>query len=63
MEPGRGKVTQERAMTAIVGSYPKPKYTFRRSGRALLEKVGMTFHELEAEIGPGSLRRDWTGAR
>jgi len=51
MEPGRGRITQERVMTAIVGSYPKPKYIFRSSGRALLDKVGMAFYELEDEIG------------
>lgn len=46
-----GKLTQERVLTAIVGSYPKPKYVFRRSSRELLVSVGMIFHELEDEIG------------
>ena len=52
-----GKISQERVMTAIVGSYPKPKYIFRRSGRVLLDKVGMTFHELEEEIGAQEFKK------
>ena len=52
-----GKISQERVMTAIVGSYPKPKYIFRRSGRALLDTVGMTFRELEEEIGTQEFKK------
>ena len=57
MEPRNGKATQDRVMTAIVGSYPKPKYIFRRSGRELLDKVGMTFYELEDEIGTPEFKK------
>lgn len=52
-----GKISQERVMAAIVGSYPKPKYIFRRSGRALLDTVGMTFRELEEEIGTQEFKK------
>ncbi|MFQ5854153.1 MAG: hypothetical protein ACE5LU_00710 [Anaerolineae bacterium] len=38
-------------MTAIVGSYPKPKYLFPGSGRELLDAVGMSFYDLEKKIG------------
>ncbi len=57
MEQTNGKVNPERVMTAIVGSYPKPKYIFRRSGRALLDKVGMTFRDLEEEIGAQEFKK------
>jgi 5-methyltetrahydropteroyltriglutamate--homocysteine methyltransferase len=52
MENQRGKIKQDRLMTAIVGSYPKPKYIFKGSGRALLDAVGFTFYDLEQRIGP-----------
>jgi 5-methyltetrahydropteroyltriglutamate--homocysteine methyltransferase len=38
-------------MTAIVGSYPKPDHLFPRTGRELLDEMGMTFFELEQQIG------------
>ena len=52
-----GKITQERVMTAVVGSYPKPKYIFRPNSRELLVKVGMTFYELEEEIGTQEFKK------
>ena len=45
------KFKQDRMMTAIVGSYPKPKNVFDRSGRDLLNEDGHTFYELEKLIG------------
>jgi 5-methyltetrahydropteroyltriglutamate--homocysteine methyltransferase len=51
MQKANGKITQDRIMTAIVGSYPKPGYLLRSSGRALLDTVGMMFYDLETEIG------------
>lgn len=45
------KIKQDRVLTAIVGSYPKPKFIFEDSGRALLDSVGMSFYNLEKEIG------------
>lgn len=46
-----GKIKQNRVMTAIVGSYPKPKYLFKNSGRDLLDKAGISFYDLEKKIG------------
>ena len=45
-EPRQGRV-----MTAIVGSYPKPDHLFPRTGRELLDEMGMTFYELKQQIG------------
>jgi 5-methyltetrahydropteroyltriglutamate--homocysteine methyltransferase len=47
----KGKIVRDRLMTAIVGSYPKPSYLFARSGRELLDEMGMTLYGLEEEIG------------
>ena len=52
-----GKISQERVMTAVVGSYPKPRYVFRDGGRTLLDTVGVTFHELEDETGTREFNR------
>lgn len=38
-------------MTAIVGSYPKPKYIYGKSGRELLDNLGMSFDDLEKRVG------------
>ncbi len=38
-------------MTAAVGSYPKPKYLFPKSGRELLDTCGMNFFDLRERIG------------
>lgn len=56
MEKQTGKIKQDRVMTAIVGSYPKPKYLFPGSGRELLDNVGMSFYDLEKEIGSREFR-------
>ena len=34
-----------------MGSYPKPKDVFQGSGRELLDKVGLNFYDLSAEVG------------
>ena len=52
-----GKIRQDRVMTAIVGSYPKPRYVFRGSGRKLLDAVGMNFYERERETEPADWKR------
>ena len=41
------KFKQKNVLTAIVGSYPKPHYVFRKSGRKLLDSVGLEFYEAE----------------
>jgi len=50
MKEQMGKV-QDRVMTAIVGSYPKPAFLFPGSGRDLLDQMGMTLHDLEKGLG------------
>ena len=52
-----GKIVQDRVMTAIVGSYPKPKDIFARSGRELLNEDGHTFYDLERIIGANEFKR------
>jgi 5-methyltetrahydropteroyltriglutamate--homocysteine methyltransferase len=46
-----GKIPQDRVMTAIVGSYPKPDDLFPGSGRELLDAVGLSFYDLEKQVG------------
>ncbi len=41
------KLKQNKILTAIVGSYPKPKYVFKKSGRKLLDSVGLDFYAAE----------------
>lgn len=43
MAKTNGKINQDRVLTAIVGSYPKPKYLWAKSGRQLLDDLGMSF--------------------
>ena len=38
-------------MTAIVGSYPKPEDLFPGSGRELLDAVGLSFYDMEEQVG------------
>ena len=47
----KGKIERDRVLTAIVGSYPKPRYLSPDSGRALLGAMGMTFYDLAAQVG------------
>ncbi|MEE8358577.1 MAG: cobalamin-independent methionine synthase II family protein [Candidatus Hydrothermarchaeales archaeon] len=51
------KIQQDKVMTAIVGSYPKPKDIFFGRGRELLDKVGMNFYDLEKEIGKKEFKK------
>ncbi len=39
------EIKQNRILTAIVGSYPKPKYIYPKSGRQLLDNLGFSFNE------------------
>ena len=50
------KIPQGRVMTAIVGSYPKPDDLFPGSGRELLDAVGLSFHDLEEQVGKWEFR-------
>lgn len=38
-------------LTAIVGSYPKPRYVYPRHGRALLDSFGFAFDRRRDELG------------
>ncbi|KKQ77626.1 MAG: 5-methyltetrahydropteroyltriglutamate-homocysteine methyltransferase, nonfunctional [Candidatus Daviesbacteria bacterium GW2011_GWF2_38_6] len=38
------KIKQDKILTAIVGSYPKPKYIYAKSGRKLLDNLGFSFN-------------------
>lgn len=53
----KGKIKQDRVLTAIVGSYPKPKFIYSDSGRVLLDSVGMSFYELEKKIGKEKFKK------
>jgi 5-methyltetrahydropteroyltriglutamate--homocysteine methyltransferase len=57
MKEQTAKFKQDRVMTAIVGSYPKPKSIFNRSGRELLNEDGHTFYELEEIIGAQEFKK------
>jgi 5-methyltetrahydropteroyltriglutamate--homocysteine methyltransferase len=50
--PNPGKV-----LTAIVGSYPKPRYVYARNGRSLLDSFGFAFDRRRQEIGPVEFSR------
>lgn len=51
------KIKQHGVLTAIVGSYPKPKYIYGKSGRSLLDSVGMDFYKLESQIGSNKFKK------
>lgn len=46
-----GKIKQDRILTAIVGSYPKPKYLWTKTGRELLDDLGVSFDKANAAKG------------
>ena len=52
MPQTRGKV-----LTAIVGSYPKPRYVYPRNGRSLLDSFGFAFERRREEIGPDAFAK------
>src|SRR5437762_10705561 len=41
---------QSRVLTAIVGSYPKPRYVYSRNGRSLLDSFGFAFDGRKQEV-------------
>ena len=51
------KLKQDRVLTAIVGSYPKPKYVFPKSGRKLLDSLGMELALYEKELGKAAFKK------
>lgn len=46
-----GKVIQSGVLTAIVGSYPKPLYLSKKSGRQLLDELGVSLDTSEKQLG------------
>src|SRR6478752_5232464 len=42
---------QTKVLTALVGSYPKPRYVYRRNGRSLLDSFGFAFDRRRQEVG------------
>jgi 5-methyltetrahydropteroyltriglutamate--homocysteine methyltransferase len=40
-----------KVLTAIVGSYPKPRYVYSRNGRSLLDSFGFAFDRRQQELG------------
>jgi len=48
---------QTKVRTAIVGSYPKPRYVYSKNGRSLLDSFGFAFEGREKELGPGEFAK------
>lgn len=48
---------QTKILTAIVGSYPKPRYVYPKNGRSLLDSFGFSFDRRRKELGPGLFAR------
>src|SRR5882672_9354498 len=46
-----GKMVQEGILTAIVGSYPKPKSISKKTGRQILDELGATFDADAKRVG------------
>ena len=46
-----------KVLTAIVGSYPKPRYVYSRNGRSLLDSYGFAFDRRQSEIGPAEFAK------
>ena len=49
--------TQPKVLTAIVGSYPKPRYIYRQNGRSLLDSFGYSFDCCKKEVGSAEFNR------
>lgn len=41
-----------KVLTALVGSYPKPRYVYPKNGRSLLDSFGFAFDRRREELGP-----------
>src|SRR5256885_7392052 len=48
---------QTKVLTAIVGSYPKPRYVYRQNGRSLLDSFGFAFDRRQTELGASEFAR------
>ena len=49
--------SQGKVLTAIVGSYPKPRYVYPRNGRSLLDSFGFAFDRRRQELGRDEFSR------
>src|SRR5437762_5306894 len=49
--------TQDKVLTAIVGSYPKPRYIYPRNGRSLLDSFGFAFDRRRQALGSTEFAR------
>jgi 5-methyltetrahydropteroyltriglutamate--homocysteine methyltransferase len=47
----------ENVLTAIVGSYPKPRYVYPKNGRSLLDSFGFAFDRRRDELGTAEFSR------
>jgi 5-methyltetrahydropteroyltriglutamate--homocysteine methyltransferase len=52
LSPAQGNV-----LTAVVGSYPKPRYVYRQNGRSLLDSFGFAFERRREELGRAEFAR------
>ena len=50
-------LARDRVLTAIVGSYPKPRYVYPRNGRSLLDSFGFAFERRRDELGASEFGR------
>lgn len=48
---------QSQVLTAIVGSYPKPRYIYKQNGRSLLDSFGFSFGRRQEELGQAEFAR------
>lgn len=48
---------RDQVLTAIVGSYPKPRYIYPRNGRSLLDSFGFAFEGRREEVGATEFAR------
>src|SRR3989344_3849170 len=49
------KILQKGIMTAIVGSYPKPKYITKKTGREFLNDLGVSFTSTKSNMDKAAL--------
>lgn len=57
MTGGMALTIPGKVLTALVGSYPKPRYVYPRSGRSLLDSFGFALDRRREEIGQAEFSR------
>src|SRR5438034_3694152 len=48
---------ESKVLTAVVGSYPKPRYVYPQNGRSLLDSFGFAFDRPLQKLGPAEFSR------